>query len=175
MTRKTTILLLAAGLLSACGGDEQPARAPIAHETPATEVLRLGKVWSSMTSEKGLLTPPSPISLFEVSEESRITLAPESASEELIVSEKVKLRSGVELHCSTTIKHDLGVRWGRREGESAVELTRPAVSAPRVCDRAGHPDPTITREGGPVRFVLRSDNLVAVDPATDGRVYHPVD
>jgi hypothetical protein len=161
--------------LCACGGDEPKTRAPIAHETPADEILRIGHTWTATGANKGLLTPPSQISMFDVSEESRITLEPKSAQEELVIGETVKLRNGNELHCSTTIRHDLEIRWGFREGEPAVQLTRPAISAPRVCDHPGHPEPTITRPGGPVRFVLRSDNLVAVDPATDGRVYRSVD
>ncbi len=163
--------LAAAPLAAACGGDEPEARAPIARETPADEVLRIGKVWTATSENRGLLSPPSPISMFDVREQSTLDLSAAAAYEVLVVEEDVRLRSGVRLLCKTTVQRDLGLRWGRREGEAAAELRRPALSAPRVCDNPGHPEPVLQRPAGATRFVLRSDNLVAVEPATDGRVY----
>lgn len=175
--RQASVLLglFASVLLPGCGSDDPAPRAPVAEETPADQVLRIGRTWSSTRHDKGLLSPPSPINVFEIGEDSRLALEPKRAHETLVIEETVKLRSGVLLVCRTTLENDLGIRWGRREGEPAVELTRKALSTPRLCDRPGHPEPLIQRPASSVRFVLRSDNLIAVDPATDGRVYLPVD
>jgi hypothetical protein len=162
---------LAVASLMSCGGDEPEARAPIARETPADEVLRIGKTWTATSEQRGLLSPPSAISMFDVHELSTLELGPTSAREVLVVEEDLRLRNGAHLLCKTTVQRELGLRWGRRDGQAAAELSRPALSTPRVCDQAGHPEPVLQRQAGATRFVLRSDNLVAVEPATDGRVY----
>ncbi len=171
--RLAALLALSASCLAACGGEAPEARAPIAKETPADEILRIGKTWTSTAKQRGLLSPPSVISVFEVREESTIELSPTEARESLVVVENIRLRTGERIACETTVNHALELRWGRREGEAVVELTRPPVSTPRVCDKPGHPEPLLERPFGAARFALRSDSLVAIEPATDDRVYLP--
>lgn len=173
---KARILLLGgtAATLLACGGPEEAAPPPVAVETPADEILRIGERWTSTAEERGLLSPPSPISVFVVREVSEITLARQSAQEELVIEEQLELRDGGALRCQTRFEHPLGVRWGRREAEAAVELRRPALRGARTCEGGSHPEPQLERTGGAARFVLRSDKLVAVEPPVDDRVYIPL-
>ncbi len=174
MTQSKSLTLasaLAVVALTSCGGGESEARAPIAQETPADEVLRIGKTWTATSDQRGLLSPPSAISMGEVHEQSTVERAPTTAREVLVIEEDLRLRNGAHLLCKTTVQRELGLRWGRRDGQAAAELSRPALSTRRVCDNPGHPEPMLERPAGATRFVLRSDNLVAVEPATDGRVY----
>lgn len=170
----TCALLATAAGGTACGGREA-APPPVAiQETPADEILRIGQRWSAATQQRGLLSPPSPISVFVVREESRIELTPDSARERLIIEEELELRDGGTLVCQARFDHSLGLRWGRREGEAAVELRRPVLRGTRACQGGRHPEPELERPGGAVRFVLRSDKLVAVDPPVEDREYVPL-
>ncbi len=166
---------LASGcLLLGCGGDDREAEAPVHRETPADEILRIGNHWVSRQENRGLLSPPSAISVFVVREESTVTLAPKSAKEELVVEEQFELRSGATIHCRTEFSHDLTLQWGRRGGTAAVQLVRPALDAPRVCDGPGHPEPRLSRGRTAARFILSSDALEAVDPPLEKRRYLPL-
>lgn len=154
-----------------CGGQSAPPPEPPRQETPADEILRIGERWQSTSQQRGLLSPPSPISVFVVREESRIELRPDSARESLLIEEEIELTNGNKLLCQTRFEHALGLRWGRREGQAAVELRRPALRGNRTCQGGTHPEPVLERPGGPVRYVLRSDMLVAVDPPREDRQY----
>lgn len=155
----------------ACGPREAAPPPPVVQETPADEILRIGERWLATTKQRGLLSPPSPISVFAVVEESRLTLAREGAREEVLVEEQIELREGGAIRCLTRFEHDLGLKWGRRQGEAAIELRRPAATAPRQCEGGQHPEPILQRPAGAARYVLRSDNLVAVEPPLEDRLY----
>lgn len=157
-----------------CGGREAPPPQPPLQEAPADEILRIGERWLASSQQRGLLSPPSPISVFVVREESRIELHPNSARESLLIEEELDLRDGGKLLCQTRFEHSLGLRWGRRENEAAVELRRPPLRGTRACQGGTHPEPFLERPGGPVRFVLRSDTLTAVDPPREERQYVPL-
>lgn len=157
-----------------CGGREAAPPQPPLQETPADEILRIGERWLASSQQRGLLSPPSPISVFVVREESRLELHANSARESLLIEEELDLRDGGKVLCQTRFEHSLGLRWGRREGEAAVELRRPALRGTRSCQGGTHPESFLERAGGPVRFVLRSDTLIAVDPPREERQYVPL-
>lgn len=159
-------------LCSACGGSSQETREPIQQETAADEVLRIGGEWISRVPDKGILSPPSEVSVFSVVTESTIQLSEESASERLVIEENVELRNGDGAQCRTEFSHPLQLRWGRRQGEAAVELIRPALNAQRNC-RGLHPEPVLRAEPKRALFILRSDQLVAVEPPLEDRIYRP--
>ncbi|NLE85272.1 MAG: hypothetical protein GX607_02620 [Myxococcales bacterium] len=167
-------LVGAVALFAACGGKEPAAPPPVAVETPADEVLRIGERWTSTSEQRGLLSPPSPVSVFVVREVSEITLSPTSGREVLTIEEELELRDGGALLCQTRFEHPLTVRWGRRDTDAAVELRRPGVTGARQCQGGSHPEPTLERPARAARFVLRSDNLVAIEPPTDDRIYLPL-
>jgi len=141
-------------------------------ETPADEILRIGANWTSVQPIKALLSPPSPISVIRGSVTSRIHLTKRDAEEELTIAEDVELRSGARVVCESTFRHPLSLRYGRKGGEPAVEITRPALNGRRVC-QGPHPEPDLVAESIVTLFVLRSDQLVAIEPKTDGRSYIP--
>ncbi len=170
----TWLLFGTATLLTACAGQEPPAPPPVAVETPADEVLRISERWTSTGEQRGLLSPPSPVSVFVVRELSEITLTPHGGREVLTIEEDLELRDGGALRCQARFEHPLTVSWGRRDMEAAVELRRPALAGARQCQGGAHPEPILERPARAARFVLRSDNLVAVEPATDDRVYLPL-
>jgi len=174
MNRQSRSLFGAALLLglTACTGQKQEAEAPVAIEGAGEELRRVAVVWNSTEPTKGILSPPSPISMFHATTRSVVTLNRDSAQEELTIWEELELRSGTTIHCANKFVHPLTVRYGRKNGEAAVEMTRPALRGARTCDGA-HPDPNFNVPRRVARFALRSDRLVAVEPSTDKRVYLP--
>jgi len=170
MKKLAATVALSVSLLNACGGDKKEHVAPVKMQTAAEEVLRIGETWASVTPEKGILSPPSKISVFETHSTSELRLAKEGGTEVLQIAEEIKLRTGEVVRCTTRFEHSVVVRWGRRQGEAAVEITRPQVTGPRNCDGL-HPEGPIAQSSKKALFVLRSDNLVAIEPRLDKRVY----
>jgi hypothetical protein len=171
MRARTLIIILALGL-GGCGGKKEVARQPVEKETSAQEILRLGNLWTNVSPDKGILSPPSKISLFRVHLKSELRMSENSIVENLTIEEEVQLRDGPIVKCSTQFEHQVGHRWGRNNGEPAVEIVRPALSSERKCDGI-HPDGPIAEPAKRALFVLRSDNLVAIEPVVDRRTYSP--
>lgn len=168
------VALLCAG---ACGGaPPAPPAAPVA-EGPADAILRVAATWEARHAEKGLRSPPSPIASFDRQLVSRITLARDAttAPETLRVSERFVLRDGADVSCGADAELTVNVAYGRKAGEPALELSWPALVRPRVCEPAHAPIPDLERPAGRARFVLRSDQLVGVEPALEKRTFLPVD
>lgn len=164
-------LLLLAGCVACAGGQSGP-EAPLLKETAADEIQRISSTWSSTEIEKGLLSPPSPISLSTTKRSSVVRLTPDAATEALTIEESLDLRAGGRVRCRTSFDHPLTIRFGRKQGEAAIELERPALSAPRRCD-GPHPEPLLSEPARRGLFVLRGDQLIAVDPPRDDRRYRP--
>lgn len=165
-------LVLAALTLTACGGGEEKVKAPVVEETPADEVLRIGATWTSTQPDQGLLSPPSPISMFRNQRTSQVTLERHRATEELVLDEELDLRDGTRVKCHSVVQNELKIRWGRRNGEAAVELVRPALQVARSCSGT-HPEAVLSEPAVRALLVLRSDQLVVVEPTTDKRTYIP--
>jgi hypothetical protein len=173
MLKRTPLLpfALAFGLI-ACGGKKEEVKEPVEQETSAQEILRLGNQWTNVTPDKGLLSPPSKISLFRIHRKSELRFSETLIVEKLLIEEEVQLRDGPIVKCSTEFEHNVGHRFGRHNGEPAVEIVRPALHAARKCDGI-HPEGPIAEPARRALFVLRSDNLVAVEPKVDQRTYVP--
>lgn len=155
-----------------CANSGPPVETPVKRETAADQVLRISSGWTSTEVEKSLLSPPSEISVLTISRKSDVTLAHDSARESLLIEEEVETRSGATIRCQTQFEHPLGLRFGRKSGRAAVELVRPALVGQRRCD-SPHPEPTISEPARRALFLLRSDQLVAVEPPLDDRIYRP--
>lgn len=155
-----------------CGGAQKGPPPTPEKQTAAQEVLRIGSVWTNVKPENGILSPPSKISTFNNSRKSELTLSETSATEHLTLVESLELRDGSQVECRTEVEHALAMRWGRREGEAALELVRPPLNLSRSCTGL-HPNGPVVEPSRRVLFVLRSDNLVAVEPLLDQRSYAP--
>lgn len=159
-------------MIIGCGGGNTEVKAPPKEETPADEVLRIAANWSSVQPVNAILSPPSPISLIRGSIKSQVHLTKKDAEEELTIVEDIELRGGGNVLCESVFRHPLSVRYGRKGGEAAVELGRPALNGRRACEGI-HPEPDLVAEPVVALFVLKSDQLVAIEPKTDGRSYLP--
>ncbi len=170
---KSRFIVLGGALALACGGGGGPSETPVRKESPADEVGRIGHEWKATTADQKLMSPPSPLSMQRSQRESTLTLTAQSVREDFVVSEELELRTGQHVHCQTTFSHALKARWGRKNGEAAVELIRPQLQATRNCD-GPHPEPVLAEPARRALLVLRSDVLQVVEPATDKRQYLPV-
>ena len=170
-------LLLASALqgVVACGASEEEARAPIAHERPDDEILRIGKTWQSSLEDKGFRTPPSVVTMFTESVTSTLTLAAGSTTgvESLVYDGTFKARE-TTYHCQAHVDVRVSVTYGRHADEAAVELRRPDLEVLRSCDLPGFPEPVLQVPASAARFALRGDRLVPIAPPTEKRAYLPV-
>jgi hypothetical protein len=166
---------LALALLG-CAGREPDAQAPIAHESPEDEILRVGRVWESGIAEKGFKTPPSRVTMFSRSITSTLKLdrgAP-TAGEILVIEETFKVVDGGTYQCQVKANPRVTVAFGEHAGEAAIEVRRPPQELPRQCDHPGFPEPVLSLPATAARFALRGDRLIAFAPPTEARSYLPV-
>jgi len=157
-----------------CAGAESEARAPVAQEQPADEILRIGKAWESSLQDKGFRSPPSPISMFSEIITSTLQLSPGSSTavETLAFDGSFKARDS-NYHCQARATLHVTVTYGRHAEEAAIEIRRPGVQIARVCDLPGFPEPVLEVPATAARFALRGDRLVPFAPPTEKRAYLP--
>jgi hypothetical protein len=167
--------VLCLGLLACSGAGGPPPGAPIV-EGPEDAILRIGSFWEARYTDKGLRSSPSPIASFDRALVSRLELAKgqTTATETSSFEERFILRDAREVHCVQRFDGPVSVKYGVRQGEAALELEWPAVQRPRECDVPGAV-PALDRPAGRARFVLRSDQLVGVEPALEKRIFLPVE
>jgi hypothetical protein len=170
-------LAIAAIALAGCRGGAAEQQTAVQEETPEDEILRIGRVWQSVSEAKGLRSAPDPVSVFEIRTRSTLTFEPgkPSAREQVVVAERFELRSGGKFVCESGATLQNSVRFGRYRGEAAIELRRAGATIERTCDPPGFPDLELEIEAGGARFVLRSDQLVAFAPPLEKRIYLPIE
>lgn len=161
----------------ACSGATTPAPAAAVTEGPESAILRIGSTWEARHGEKGLRSPPSPIGSFDRQLVSRLSLVRgESTATELSsFTERFVLRDGGVVQCSGSQALDVTVAYGRKSGEPAIELSWPSLVLQRNCEPPDAGIPALERPAGRARFVLRSDQLVGVEPALEKRTFLPAD
>lgn len=164
------------GLLGACSGAAGPPPAPPAVEGPEEAIARIGTSWEARYTDKGLRSSPSLIASFDRQLLSRLELTRGQAvaNESISFEERFILRDAREVRCQGRFDIQVNVAYGARGGEPALELEWPESSRPRACTPEA-PIPPFERPAGRARFVLRSDQLVGVEPALEKRVFLPVE
>lgn len=170
-------LLIAAAAVGACGGGPSPEAPVVVRETPEAQILRIGAVWEARQGGKAFRTKPDPIAVVELETISTLRLesGSEHAEETIAMRETYQMRDGGQYVCLAEGSTRVGVRYGEKSGEPAVEVTRPPLTLTRTCQPPDFADLEAELGSGPARFVLRGDQLVAFDPPLEKRVYLPVD
>lgn len=164
-------------LLAACAGASGPPPAPPSVQGPEEAIAGIGTAWEARYTDKGLRSSPSPIASFDRQLLSRLELTRGQtvALESISFQERFTLRDAREVRCQGRVDSQVNVAYGARGGEPALQLEWPALSQPRSCDDPGAPIPPFERPAGRARFVLRSDQLVGVEPALEKRVFLPAE
>jgi len=161
----------------ACSAAAGPPPAAPSIEGPEEAILRIARFWEARYAEEGLRSSPSPIASFDrqLVSHLELTQGQASATESLSFEERFTLRDGGAVHCSGRFDIQVSVSYGARSGEPALELSWPALERPRDCDGPGAAIPPFERPAGRARFVLRSDQLVGVEPALEKRTFLPAE
>jgi hypothetical protein len=169
----TLCLALALG----CSGAAGPPPGAPSVEGPEDAILRIASFWEARYTDKGLRSSPSPVASFDRQLVSRLELTRGqlTATESLSFEERFTLRDAREVHCSGRLDLQVSLSYGARAGEPALELEWPALSNPRACDTPDAPIPAFERPAGRARFVLRSDQLVGIEPALEKRIFLPLE
>jgi hypothetical protein len=170
-------LAASAALALACSGAAGPPPSAPSVEAPEDAILRIASFWEARYTDKGLRSSPSPIASFDRQLVSRLELtrSQTAATESLSFEERFTLRDGGEVRCNGRFDLQVSVSYGLRTGEPALQIEWPATERPRECDAPGAPIPPFERPAGRARFVLRSDQLVGVEPALEKRTFLPVE
>lgn len=163
--------------IASCGRPEKEVQAPVAEYSPQTAILRIAARWQSQETEKGLLSPPSPIVSYTRQSSTVLNLESAQTTTEILlrVSEHFVLRTGEKVDCDTSLPVAGSLSFGRRAGQPALELGWAKASFARHCEPANSQIPEFQLSAGRSRFVLRSDQLVGVEPPREQRRFIPVD
>lgn len=168
-------LIAGATLALGCGAGEPPPRVPIQVLGPEDEILSVSSSWESRQRDKELRSEPSSISVYEVSEVSRLEFVSGAsvASELLALEEVFLMRNGQSFRCRSEQRFEVAVRFAPKGEEPAVQVQRPAATLTRVCEPPGFPEPMLSLPARISRFVLRDEQLVAFDPPLEKRLFLP--
>jgi hypothetical protein len=169
--------LLAAASALGCSGAAGPPPGPPVVEGAEEAISRISSLWEARYVDKGLRSSPSAVASFERQLVNRLELThgQSTATESLDFQERFTLRDAREVHCAGRFDTPVSVSYGMRAGEPALELAWPAFEHERQCDTPGAPIPPFERPAGRARFVLRSDQLVGVEPALEKRTFLPAE
>ncbi|MEZ4374640.1 MAG: hypothetical protein R3B07_27740 [Polyangiaceae bacterium] len=145
-------------------------------ETAEDEILRVGARWQATQEARGFESPPSNVSVFNTRVQSVLVFkaGEQAVVEGLSATEDFELRDGTRIHCEGQLEVHARVFYGRRGGEAAIQLERPRVRIPRRCSGGAPPDAALSLPRSVARFVLRDDQLIAVEPPLEKRVYLPI-
>lgn len=174
MRRASSWLLCVA---AACAPKPPPADARPKHVSAEDEILTVAKVWRTIEKTRGARPAPNQVSLFEIELETDIELVAGkgAAKEHVEVRERFEMRDGRRYTCKAEHTGHLVARFGRRDGEPAVELSRPPIRLARQCSPADFYEPEIQLGAEGSRFLLRDEQLVGFVPVGEKRVFLPAD
>ena len=124
---------------------------------------------------KSLRSFPSPIAVYRMQAKSTVRFAAgkDWTQEHLEVDEVFEMRDGTQYVCHAEARTRVDLAFGRRHGEAAVEMRRPATRLVRACNPPGFSEPELELPESRARFELKGDQLVAFDPPVEKRVYLP--
>jgi hypothetical protein len=168
-------ILLACLTVAGCGGDEPSAQAPVRQETPLDAIRRVGDTWVSSDQSRSLRSAPSPIAMYEVTTRSTVVFRADKrwTPEVIEIEESFQMRDGRQFLCRARSDTHSDLSFGRRDGDPAVEMRRPATRLHRNCDPPDFPEPDLLLPAAVARFRLTGDRLQPFDPPLEKRVYIP--
>ncbi len=173
---KSRYLSLFALALLACGGEENRPPPKAARVTPQEELAQLGKHWVSRWDERHIYESPHPLTVATLTASTQLDFAQQGqVFEELTIEERFELRRGPPVLCRSELRVPVRVRFGQRNGETAVELSRDTIVLARKCNSLEPAGVPRDLPASVAMFVLRGEQLVAVEPAGDRRRYLPTE
>lgn len=173
--RRPSEALLPLLLVAACGGQSAEAEAPPPKLTAEAEVLGISKVWQALEEEHGTRGPKHKVAVFDLKQRSTLTLTAgqRTGEEKIEIKEHFEMKNGAVYECRARSVVKVSVRFGRKNGEPALELQRPPVLMARTCQPTDFPDGEIQLSGGGSRFLLQDEQLVGFAPPSEKRVFLP--
>ena len=162
-------------VLLGCGGQSREAEAPPKKVTAEAEVLGISSVWQALEEAHGTRGPNHKVAVFDLKQRTTLTLfeGQTTAEEKVEVKERFELKNGAMFECRARALSKVRVRFGRRNGEPALEVQRPSRVMARTCQPSGFPEPEIQLVGGGSRFLLQDEQLVGFAPPSEKRVFLP--
>lgn len=167
-------LCVALALLG-CGPREQEAEAPQQKLTAEAEVLAISKVWQALEEEHGTRGPAHKVGVFDLKQRTTLTLVEgqPSGEEKIEIKERFELKNGAVYECRARALSKVRVRFGRKNGEPALEVQRPSLIMARTCQPSDFPEREIQLPGSGSRFLLQDEQLVGFAPPSEKRVFLP--
>ena len=169
-----SIVLIASGLVVACGGD--PAPPPkVAREGAGAQVRRVATKWSETVEEDGFLeNDPNGVSRFRVRTTRTLALGEGSAATLRVErDETFETRTGT-FRCKVKGEVPAAASYAWHAGEAEVRLALSGASLPRACDPPAFPVATKELGASEMVLVLRSDRLIGKTSPRDRTVMLPL-
>lgn len=178
--RAVWVLGLVSTLVSvswSCSSATPVQLAPIVQEGPDEAIVSIGRRWEAQLSENGTRSRPSAIASFERQSNTLVTLTAGQTRVPMSQQfyESFVMVTGEKLQCNTQAEFEAQAAFGLKNGETVLQLSWSAASISRVCLPEDPRIPALARKAGSARFALRSDRLVAIEPALEKREFIPVD
>lgn len=172
---RALIAALGLGTVVGCGGGEPAPLAPVQTESPLVAIRRVGEKWTATVETKTFQDPPSPTTMTQSVTRSTVVFRADKSwgPETIEVSERFDLRAGGTVSCLARGETHVDLVFGRRSGDPAVEMRRPALTLRQSCDPAGFAPAELELPATTARFRLTGDQLVPFDPPLEKRVYLP--
>ncbi|MBI5531104.1 MAG: hypothetical protein HY898_00210 [Deltaproteobacteria bacterium] len=158
------ILLVA---LPCCGsGNEKPPEPP-KRASAQERILSVGKSWQEGTRSEGYVNTAD-IAFLRTTDKFtlHLTSGKSTGTVDLEREELIRTPQGREYHCTVTGAVQAVVKFSWRGEEAAVAVRVPASTHPRSCRENGYPSPSKQFDAVNAIYVLRGDQLVAVEPQT---------
>jgi len=166
---------VAVGGLS-CRKKEAPPPPPPAKLGPEERITQVGKAWREMMQSEGYVNQPD-VAFIRVNDQFTLVIKPGSRTALVDVDRTELIRSpdGREFHCKVEGAVRAAVSYAWRMEEASISVHMPTANLPRACRESGFSRPFKEVPGISATYVLRGDQLVAVEPITLRSVLLPVD
>ena len=161
---------------ASCRKKEAPPPPPPQKLGPEERIMQVGKAWREMSQTEGYVNEVD-VAFIRVNDQLTLHIKPSSRTALVDVdrTELIRTPDGHEYHCKVEGAVRAAVRYEWRMEEASVSVRMPSANLPRACRERGFARPFKQIPDLVATYVLRGDQLVAVEPITLRSVLLPVD
>lgn len=136
----------------------------------------VGKNWREMHLAQAY-TPTPDVAFIKTEDSFTLHLQAGSPTATVALDRKELIRTpqGREFHCNARGAIQAAVEYAWRLDEPELKLTMPGGELPRTCEEPGFPHRTKVVLPLNATYVLRGDQLIAIEPAPLRSVLNPMD
>ena len=186
MTWLLAFVAAVTGSFGCTGGRD--AETPTARMSAEQQILSVGRRWQAREQQDGFrasqgpvgqparsAAPAKQVAVFHRTITTSLQLEPGAteAVETFELDERFKLDNGQWYRCQARTTAQVRLRYGKKRGEAALEVSQPERRVTRRCTPPDFPEPVLELPATTSRFRLRGDQLVGFEPVSEKRTFVP--